>query len=335
VHYCPVTCTVVDNTIGMLRLYTHMNMEAFILGTSGTMPLPNRHLTSVLLRREGEVFLFDAGEGTQVSLRSLNLKWKKISAILISHTHADHVTGLPGMLMLSSQVDRDEPLTIIGPPRIAEYVETSRRVLEMYINFEIRVQEISDPSTPQEVYAGEDFAIRSFPLRHSRTCVGYSLIEDERPGIFHPDRAEASGVPRGPLWSRLQAGESVTMPDGRVVESQDVLGPPRRGRKFTYMTDTLPVDSVLEHIRNSDLLISEGMFTEEHRTSAYEKKHMTAADAGRLANRAGGILSMGLIHYSPRFTNRDLKELLVEARREFPDSFLTKDRMHIPIPNRD
>ncbi len=310
-------------------------MEAFVLGTSGTMPLPNRHLTSVLLRREGEVFLFDAGEGTQVSLRALNLKWKKISAILISHTHADHVTGLPGMLMLSSQVDREDPLTIIGPPRIAEYVETSRRVLEMYINFEIRIQEITRPEEPQEVFRGDDFSIRSFPLRHSRSCVGYTLVEDERPGIFFPDRAIAAGVPRGPLWSQLQAGESVVGSGGLTINPADVLGPPRPGRKFTYMTDTLPIDSVLEHIRDSDLLISEGMFTEEHRESAYEKKHMTAGDAGRLAAKAGGIRRMGLIHYSPRFTNRDLKQLAIEARAEFPEAFLTRDRMHIPIPHRE
>jgi ribonuclease Z len=312
-----------------------MNMEAFILGTSGTMPLPNRHLTSVLVRREGEVFLFDAGEGTQVSLRSLNLKWKKISAILISHTHADHVTGLPGMLMLSSQVDREEPLSIIGPPRIAEYVDASRRVLEMYINFEIRVREIENPGEPQEVYRGDGFSISSFPLRHSRTCVGYTLVEDPRPGVFHPDRAIAAGVPRGPLWSRLQAGHEIELDDGRIVRSSDVVGSPRSGRKFTYMTDTLPIDSVLDHIRDSDLLISEGMFTNEHRTTAYEKKHMTASDAGRLARRAGGVVRMGLIHYSPRFTNRDLKGLLTEAREEFADSFLTRDRMHIPIPHRD
>ena len=188
-----------------------MNMEAFILGSGGTMPLPTRHLTSVLLRREGEVFLFDAGEGTQVSLRALNLKWKKISAILISHTHADHVTGLPGMLMLSSQVDREEPLYVIGPPRIAEYIEANRRALEMYINYEIRVQEIPDPRSPQEVFRGDGFSIRSFPTKHSRTCVGYSLIEDPRPGVFHPDLAVGKGVPRGPLWSRLQSGESVSL----------------------------------------------------------------------------------------------------------------------------
>ena len=309
-----------------------MNMEAFILGVGGTMPLPNRHLTSVLLRREGEVFLFDAGEGTQVSLRALNLKWKKISAILISHTHADHVTGLPGMLMLSSQVDREEPLYIIGPPRVAEYVESSRKVLEMYINFEIRVREIANPGEPQQVFQGDGYAIHSFPLRHSRVCVGYTLVEDPRPGEFHPERAVAAGVPRGPLWSRLQDGAEVSLDNGRVVTPAEVMGPPRRGRKFTYMTDTLPLESAIPHIADSDLLISEGMFTEEHRETAYAKKHMTAGDAARLAARAGGIRRMGLIHYSPRFTNRQLKDLVREARAHFPGAFLTRDQMHIEIP---
>jgi len=184
-----------------------MNMEAFILGSGGTMPLPNRHLTSVLLRREGEVFLFDCGEGTQVSLRALNLKWKKINAIFISHTHADHVTGLPGMLMLSSQVDRQEPLYVIGPPRLGEYVKANRNALEMYINYEIRVREIVDPSVVQDVYRGDGYVVQSFPLRHSRTCVGYSLVEDPRPGLFHPERAEAARVrpartPVGPSAAR-------------------------------------------------------------------------------------------------------------------------------------
>jgi ribonuclease Z len=312
-----------------------MNMEAFILGVGGTMPLPNRHLTSVLLRREGEVFLFDAGEGTQVSLRALNLKWKKISAILISHTHADHITGLPGMLMLSSQVDREEPLYVIGPPRIAEYVESSRRILEMYINFEIRVQEIVDPSVPQVVYSGEGYRIESFPLRHSRVCVGYTFVEDPRPGLFHPENALAAGVPRGPLWSRLQAGETVSLEDGRQVAPAEVLGPTREGRKFAYMTDTLPVESVIPHIADADLLISEGMFQEEHRETAYAKKHMTAADAARLAARAGGVRRMGLVHFSPRYTNRQVRDLVKEAKAILPETIATYDRMQIDIPYRE
>jgi ribonuclease Z len=174
-----------------------MNLEAFILGCGGMMPLPHRHLTSVLLRREGELFLFDGGEGTQVSLRRLNLRWKKISVIFVSHTHADHVTGIPGLLMLSSQVDRDDPLYIIGPPRIAEYIETSKRVLDMYINYEIIVREITEPGI---VYKGDGFHIRCFPLRHTKPCFGYVYEEEPRPGEFHPEKAKALGVPMGPLW---------------------------------------------------------------------------------------------------------------------------------------
>jgi ribonuclease Z len=157
------------------------------------MLLPSRHLTSVLLRREGELFLFDCGEGTQVSLRRLNLRWKKISVIFNSHTHADHVTGIPGLLMLSLQVDRDDPLYIIGPPKIAEYIEANRRVLDMYINYEIIVQEITAPGI---VYKGDGFHVRCFPLKHTKPCYGYTL-EEMRPGEFHPEKAEALNIPIG------------------------------------------------------------------------------------------------------------------------------------------
>jgi ribonuclease Z len=307
-------------------------MEAFVLGTGGMMPLPGRHLTSILLRREGELFLFDCGEGTQVSLRALNLRWKKITAIFISHTHADHVTGLPGMLMLSSQVDRDEPLHIIGPPRTREYVEMSRRVLEMYINFDIIVEEIEDPREPREVFSGNGFTVRSFPLYHTRDCVGYSLMEDERPGVFHPENAMELGVPRGPLWSQLQQGNAVTLEDGRTVEPAQVMGAPRPGRKFSYVTDSLRHRSIEQEVTGSDLLICEGMFERSLKEASHEKKHMTAHDAAVLARRAGGVKQMGLIHYSPRYTKKDLKRLEQEAKEEFPASFLTRDRQTIEIP---
>ncbi|MCK5735356.1 MAG: MBL fold metallo-hydrolase, partial [Spirochaetaceae bacterium] len=223
-------------------------MESFILGTGGMMPLPNRYLTSMLLRREGELFLFDCGEATQISLRQLNLKWKKISVILISHTHADHITGLPGILMLTAQVERDEPLIIIGPPKVKEYVEASRKTLDMFINYPIEVREIEDPGTPGEVYRGEGYKIRSFPLRHSRVCVGYTLEEDPRPGIFFPQKAIETGVPRGPLWGRLQKGESVKLDDGSTVLPEQVMGDSRQGRKVSFVTDTAWKDSIPQEV---------------------------------------------------------------------------------------
>ncbi len=309
-----------------------MNLEAFVLGCGGMMPLPHRHLTSVLLRREGELFLFDAGEATQVSLRRLNLRWKKITAIFISHTHADHVTGLPGLLMLSSQVDRSEPLYIYGPPRIAEYVESNRRILDMYINYEIVVKEIQEPGV---CYEGDGFAVRCFRLRHTKPCLGYALEEAPRPGAFHPERAIAAGVPLGPAWSKLQAGENVALPDGRVVEPSAVLGPPRSGRKFSFVTDSLYFPEIAREVANSDLFVCEGMFEKELLESAVEKKHMTSEQAARIALDAGGVKKLGLIHYSPRYTEHDLKRVLDDARAVFPDTVLTKDRMHFPIENVD
>ncbi len=296
------------------------------------MPLPGRNLTSVLLRREGDLFLFDCGEGTQVSLRKLNLKWKKITSIFISHTHADHVTGLPGILMLSSQVERTEPLTIIGPPKIREYVETSRNVLDMYVNYDIRIEEIQEPEKPQIVYENEGLTVKSVPLRHSRVCVGYVLEEKKRPGVFFPEKAEAAQVPRGPLWSRLQNGEAVTLEDGRIVEPGEVMGNPRRGRKFSFVTDTGFQPSLPAQVRDSDLFICEGMFEKALAASAREKKHLTAVQAASIAKEAGGIGKMGLIHYSPRYTERELKTLLKEAREIFPETFLCRDRMRIELP---
>lgn len=303
-------------------------MEAFVLGCGGMMPLPYRHLTSVLLRRDGDLFLFDSGEGTQVSLRRLNLKWKKINAIFISHTHADHVTGLPGILMLSAQVDRTEPLYIYGPPKIKEYVETSRKVLDMYINYPIIVKEITAPCV---VHTGEGYAVRAFPLEHTKTCVGYTLEEDDRPGEFNPEKARELKVPCGPLWSQLQAGKEVTAEDGTTVKPEQVLGKKRSGRKFSFVTDTLFKPSIIDEVRNSDLLICEGMFEKALIDQAREKKHMTAVQAATIAKEAN-VRRMYMIHYSPRYTDRDLQVLLEEAREVWPETELSRDRLNIQIP---
>ena len=305
-----------------------MNLEAFVLGTGGMMPLPNRSLTSILLRRNGELFLFDCGEGTQVSIRRLNLKWKKITSVFISHTHADHVTGLPGILMLSSQVEREEPLYIVGPPKVGEYVEANRQILDMFINYDIKVKEITKPEV---VFSTDEYRIRAFKLLHSKPCMGYTLEEKERPGIFYPDKAVSLGIPRGPLWSRLQAGSSIELENGKEIKPSQVMGPKRRGRKFSFVTDTAPVDAIIRNVKDSDLLICEGMFTGDLEESAKEKKHLTAVQAASIAREAN-VARLGLIHYSPRYTERDLKKLLAEAKEIFPGTFLTRELQKIDIP---
>ena len=294
------------------------------------MPLPGRFLTSVLVRRDGDLFLFDAGEGTQVSMKMLNLRWKKISAIFISHMHADHVTGLPGILMLSSQVDRTEPLYIFGPQKLGEYIESSRRILDMYINYEIRFI----PAETGIIYSGEGFTVQAFPLQHTKPCFGYSLVEERRKGEFFPGKAEALGVPRGKLWGQLQSGESVTLEDGRVIKSAMVMGESRDGRKLSYVTDSLYFPEIADYVHDSDLLFCEGMFEKGLRDTAREKKHMTAYEAAVIA-RDSNSLKLCLQHYSPRYSDRELRVLEKEAREIFPATVLTKDRMTFDIPLKD
>lgn len=306
-------------------------MEAFILGTGGMMPLPGRFLTSVLLRREGDLLLFDCGEGTQISLKKLNLRWKKITTIFISHTHADHITGLPGILMLSSQVERSEPLTIIGPPKIKEYIESSCKVLDMFINYEIIIKEIENPEIPAVVYETPDFTVRSIPLNHSKVCVGYVLEEKKRPGVFFPEKARELNIPVGPLWSELQNGIEIEH-NGKTIQPSEVMGDSRKGRKFSFVTDTAYVPEISDEVKDSDLFICEGMFEHKLLASAREKKHLTSTQAAKIAKKAGGIKKMGLIHYSPRYTEWDLKNLLKEAKEVFPETFLCRDRMTLTIP---
>lgn len=294
------------------------------------MPLPNRFLTSAMVRRDGELFLFDCGEGTQVSLKMLNLKWKKIHSIFISHMHADHVTGLPGILMLSSQVDRDEPLTLYGPPKLKEYVDANRRILDMYINYEIIVKTVE----PGVILETDDFIVRAFRLNHTKPCLGYVMQEKDRPGEFHPEKAQELGIPVGPLWGKLQRGETVTLSDGRVISSTDVMGAKRGGRKFSYVTDSLYLPSIAKEVAHSDLLLCEGMFTSDMEETAYEKKHMTAGQAAQIAKDAE-VAKLGLLHYSPRYGDRELRFLLKDARLIFPDTILTKDRMSFEIPLKD
>ncbi len=307
-----------------------MSFEVFVLGTSGMQPLPGRFLTSAMVRRNGDLFLFDCGEGTQVSLKMLNLHWKKISSIFISHMHADHVTGLPGLLMLSSQVERSEPLYIYGPEKLKDYIDSNRKLLDMYINYQIKFI----PVEPGVILETDEYKVEAIPLLHTKPCYGYVLTEKDRPGEFSVEQAQALGVPMGPMWGKLQRGECVTLENGTTVTSDQVLGKPRKGIKFSYVTDTMYMSHIANYVKNSDLLLCEGMFTKDLSQDAYEKKHMTSTQSATIALQAG-VKKMGLIHYSPRYTDRELYTLLDEAREVFPETVLCKDRMSFTLNHED
>ncbi|MBR4427038.1 MAG: ribonuclease Z [Spirochaetales bacterium] len=307
-----------------------MSLEVFVLGTSGMQPLPGRFLTSAIVRRNGELMLFDCGEGTQVSLKMLNLHWKRINRIFISHMHADHVTGLPGLLMLSSQVDRTEPLYIYGPDKLKEYIDSTRRLLDMYINYEIRFVQ----TEPGIVLETEEFTVEAVPLLHTKPCMGFVLKEKDRPGEFSVEKANENGVPCGPMWGKLQKGYDVTLDDGRTIHPNQVLGEPRKGVKFSYITDTMYLGHIAKHVENSDLLLCEGMFSRDLSQDAYDKKHMTSTQAAMIA-RDANVKKLGLIHYSPRYTDKELQQLKTEACEVFENTVLCKDRYSFLLSNPD
>ena len=207
-------------------------------------------------------------------------------------------------------------------------MESSRKVLDMYINYPVVVKEIIAPCV---VHEGKDFYIKAFPLNHTKHCVDYTLEELDRPGEFNPEAARALNVPVGPLWSKLQAGQSVTASDGSTVTPEQVMGAKRSGRKFSYVTDTMYIPSIAPAVQGSDLLICESMFSQDMEDQAREKKHMSARQAATIA-RDGQVKQLGLIHYSPRYTDKELDLLLQEARNVFPDTVLTRDRMVFDIP---
>jgi ribonuclease Z len=307
-------------------------MEAFVLGSGGMMPMPRRRLTAVALRLGGWVYLFDCGEGTQVPYKELHLGQRGLRLCAITHLHADHCLGLPGMLMLRAQMPDPEPLTLVGPPGLARFVRDVRRDLALYINYEIRIEEWKGKPDELEL-AYEDEQLRLFwqPVLHSVFCLGYRLEERDRPGRFDPAAADALGVPFGPLRGQLQRGESVVTPGGATVQPEQVLGPRRRGRHLAFITDTGLAPSLPALLRETDLSFVEGMFLSEHREEALEKKHLTVEQAATAAREAG-VKRLMLVHISPRYDAADVGRLQEEASQHHPVARVARDGEQLALP---
>jgi ribonuclease Z len=297
------------------------------------MPMPRRRLTSAAVRLGGWVYLFDCGEGTQVPYKELHLGLRPLRVVAVSHLHADHCLGLPGLLMLRAQMPDPEPLLILGPPGLRRFLRHVREDLAIFINFEIEVREWSPPARPEDDLAYEDelLRLRWRPLLHSTLCLGYRLEEQARPGRFDPAAAAALGVPFGPLRGRLQAGEAVTLPDGRVIEPGEVLGPARRGRRVAFVTDTAPCPSLAPLLAETDVAFLEGMFLPEHREEAASKKHMSVDQAAQAA-RAAGVDRLVLVHISPRYEGAQVKELAAEAAQHHGRSEVARDGQSFEVP---
>lgn len=301
-----------------------------MLGYGGMMPMPLRLTTSVLVRREGRMLLFDAGEGIQLALKKGGLGIRGLDAVAITHLHADHVLGLPGIMMFRAQCDEPGALTVIGPPGVARFVNHTLEDLKYHINYSIEFIERHNESDRIAWSWNGDNLIWD-TLDHSAFCLGYRLEERGRPGRFDPARATALGVPAGPLRGRLQAGETVVAEGGAAVRPTDVLGPPRRGRVVAFATDTRPCAGLARLCEDADLAFVEGMFAAEHADAAAEKKHMTAVEAAEAA-RDARVGRLVLVHVSPRYVYEDEARLGEEARAVFPRAEVAKALEAYPIP---
>jgi ribonuclease Z len=293
-----------------------MDLDVVFLGTAGSMPTADRSPTALLVRRGGERLLFDCAEGTQRQLLRSSLGLIDLREVFLTHYHADHYLGLPGMLKTFALRGRDVPITIYGPRGLADLFRSLRRIFGR-LTFRYELRELD----PGETLDRGDYRVVTFPVEHGMSSVGYALVEDERPGRFDVAAADALGVPFGPERGALQRGEAVTLPGGRMVEPGQVVGEPRAGRTVVIPGDTAPTRSVLEASIGADLLVHEATFLEDERGRAEETAHSTAVDAAQLA-KAAGVRLLALTHLSTRYFG---SEAVREARAVFADTVVPKD----------
>ncbi len=291
-------------------------LDICLLGTGGMMPLPYRWLTSMMARYNGKSILIDCGEGTQVAMKEKGWSPKPIDVICFTHFHADHISGLPGLLLTMGNAERTEPVLMVGPKGL-EKVVNALRMIAPELPFEIQFYELSEA---EETLVFGDLTIKAFRVRHNVICYGYTM-EIKRSGRFDAERAKANEIPLK-FWSRLQKGEVIEA-DGVTFTPDMVLGPARKGLKVTYCTDTRPTDSIAENAVGSDLFICEGMYGEPDKLAkAREYKHMTFYEAAELAKKAQ-VKELWLTHYSP--STMWPEEFIKPVRSIFTNTLTARD----------
>ena len=300
-----------------------MDLDLVFLGTSGSMPTAQRAPTAMLLRRGGERLLFDCAEGTQRQLLRSNVGLIELREIFLTHYHADHYLGLPGMLKTFALRGRELPITIYGPRGLHDLFSSLRRIFGK-LTYHYELVELD----PDERIERGEYELATFPVEHGVSAIGYALVERPRPGRFDAGAADALGIPEGPERGALQAGQSVTLPDGRVLTPDAVLGPARPGRKVVIAADTAFARSVVDAARGADLLVHEATFAEEERARAHETLHSTALEAAEVAQTAE-VGMLALTHLSNRYFGGEIER---EARSVFPDTVVPRDLDIIVVP---
>jgi ribonuclease Z len=303
-----------------------MSLQVTFLGTAASIPTNTRALSAVAIQRKGELFIFDCGEGTQRQMIKAKLGFNRKTRIFITHMHGDHVLGLPGLLQTMSLLGRDKTLQVFGPEGTSAFIEAAITTVEFSLGFTVTVHEISEEGV---VLREKEYEVHAAWAEHSVPCLAYSLIENPRPGRFHPERAKELGVPKGPLWHRLQQGNIVKLPDRRTVKPEEVLDVPRPGRKIVVVGDTKPSNRIAQLAEGADILIHEATFNEEMAERAEEDLHSTPAGAASVAKKAG-VKRLVLTHISARYG--DTNALLDEAKKVFLETVVAEDFMQVKVP---
>lgn len=297
------------------------------LGTAAARPTVRRNVAGIAVQRGGESFLWDCGEGTQRQMMRYGTGFS-FNRIFITHAHADHILGLPGLLRTMGLQGREEGMTVYGPAGTEGRLREAVRLGAQRSPFPVEVRGLESGARVEF----EGWAVHAYPANHGVPALGYALVEEVRLGRFDPEAARRLGVPEGPLFGKLHRGEVVVV-DGREVAPADVVGPPRRGRKVVYSGDTRPTRDTVEIARGAELLIHEATFGADEAARARETRHSTSAEAARVAFRAG-VQELVLTHISARHSENPAR-LKADGRKVFPACRVARDGLEIEIGYRD
>jgi len=304
-------------------------MKIVLLGTSSAVPTLTRGLSSTALIRDGDVFLFDCGEGTQLQIMRSSVKRSRIHSIFIGHLHGDHLYGIAGLISTLQLDGREEPLNVFGPQGLRNFLNAAFRTSDAQFKFGLNIQEFPRGFRGR-VLDQEDYYVEALPLDHSIFCLGWRFQEKDKPGVFNLERAVELGIPRGPLYGKLQRGESITLDDGRVITSDEVMGPQRRGKSVAYCLDTQFTERSIELAHECTALVHETTFGSEEIDMARDRKHSTMDDAARVAKEAR-VENLIATHFSSRYDARQVARIADDARSVFEPIIVGRDLLEIEL----
>ncbi|MGK7888175.1 MAG: ribonuclease Z [Leptolyngbyaceae cyanobacterium] len=300
-------------------------MQITFLGTSSGVPTRSRNVSSLALRlpQRSEIWLFDCGEGTQHQIMRSDLRVSQIRRIFITHMHGDHIYGLMGLLASCGLAGNPEQIDIYGPPKLEEYLKACCRYSQTHFHYPVKIHTVE----PGLVFQDDSFTVHCNALTHRVPAFGYRVTESDRPGPFNVKKAQALGIPSGPIYGKLKRGEWVTLEDGRRINGTEFCGPTQLGRAMVYCTDTIFCDNAVELAQKANVLIHEATFAHQDAELAYQRLHSTSTMAAQVALMAG-VNQLIMTHFSPRYAPGNLKQLddlLAEAQAIFPNTVMAHD----------